>query len=1027
MKGLQSMFIVVCFCLFSTTIWAQKRVSGTVKTPSGEELIGVTIILKNDQSKGTITDFDGSFVMDIPGEDAILVFSYTGYETQEIQAVAGEDINVILGEDVASLNEVVVVGYGVEKKAITTAAISKVDSEKLKDLPIQRVEEALKGRVGGLIITANSGQPGSASTVRIRGTTTIGNSDPLYVVDGVPIGGGIDYLSSSDIESIEVLKDASGSIYGARAANGVILITTKKGKKNTMSVNYSGYYGVQNPWRKLRLLNATEYATLINESRAAAGESIIYDDPQSLGEGTDWQDAVFNEDASIQEHTISISAGSEKSTYFSSIGFYDQLGIVAPEDSRFRRFNVRFNSTHEITNKFSFGNTLAYTRTNSRTVSENSEFGSPLGRAINIDPITPVYETDPEVLNSSVFTNFPVVSDETGIFGISDRVTSEIVNPVAALEVNEGLGWSDKVVGNIFGEFEIIEGLKIRSSFGADIAFWGGEGFTPIHYLNSSNQVTQTSYNRNKNRGLAWNWDNTISYSKRINGHSFTILGGTTAFSNSGEGDFGTLNNIPVSSLEEASAGFFTPVEDNSFGGFEYEDKLISYFSRLNYNFQEKYLATVIYRIDGSSRFLETNRFAQFPSVSLGWVLTEEPFLQGNPIVNFLKVRGSWGINGNNHIDNNQFLATVGTGRTYTFGDGEILIDGVSPNAASNPNLQWEEVVQTNIGFDSKIFRKVALTIDFFKKETRGMLLGIEVPDFTGVAGPTANVGTMENRGVELELGFNRSFGEVDVNLSGNVTYLENEITFLTNDREFLAGQRFGPQGLEITRTQVGQPIGFLFGFETDGLFQNQAEIDAYTNQEGGLLQPDAGPGDIRFIDFNNDGIINEEDRTIIGDPTPSWTYGMTLNLNYKNFELAIFGQGVAGNEVFNATRRFDLPTANYQADALGRWTGEGTSNDFPRLISSDPNKNFSTSSDFFVESGAYFRIKNLRLGYRLPFDVLDKVGMKKAFIYVSANNFLTFTQYKGFDPEIGGGSFGVDRGLYPQARSFLVGANVGF
>jgi TonB-linked SusC/RagA family outer membrane protein len=432
-------------------------------------------------------------------------------------------------------------------------------------------------------------------------------------------------------------------------------------------------------------------------------------------------------------------------------------------------------------------------------------------------------------------------------------------------------------------------------------------------------------------------------------------------------------------------------------------------------------------RVDGSSKFGSNNKFGYFPSVSLGWVLTEEDFLVNNPTINFLKLRASWGINGNDQIGDFRFVSTVGGGRNYSFGLDDRVTNGVSPNAIANPDLRWEETTQLNFGFDAKIFRKVSVVFDYFEKETSDMLLDIAVPGYVGNAGPVGNIATMKNTGVELELGYGNNFNDLRFDISGNVSYVKNEVTDLGPDKEFLPGQRFSPQGLEITRTVVGRPIGFFYGFQTDGIFQNMQEVESYTNADGSLIQPDAKPGDFRFVDFNGDGMIDADDRTFIGDPTPNWTYGMNLSFGWKGLDLVVFGQGVAGNDVFKATRRFDLQMANMTADALGRWTGEGTSTTYPRLVMNDPNKNFSRSSDFYVEDGSFFRIRTLQLGYSLPRATLQRIGLTKLRVYVSGNNLLTLTKYSGFDPEIGGGSFGVDRGLYPQPRFYMVGVSASF
>ncbi|MEL6634327.1 MAG: TonB-dependent receptor [Bacteroidota bacterium] len=1013
-------------CCFSYTM-GQVEVSGQViREDTGEPLPGVTI-REQGTANGTLSNIDGTYSLKISGENATLVFSYFGSADYSVTYSGQTEINVKMSEEITNVDEVMIVGYGTQKKSVVTGAISKVRGEDLEDMPVPRIEQSLLGRTSGVRVTTASGAPGEGATVRIRGTSSINNAEPLYVVDGVPVGGGIDYLNQADIESIEVLKDAaSGSIYGARSAAGVILVTTKQGTQDRMEVNYNAYYGTQAPWKKLSLLNATEYATLMNESSVASGGDILFQDPRSLGEGTDWQSAVFNNSAPIQNHNLSISAGSGRSSYFASFGYFDQTGIVSEAQSRYQRFTARFNSTHKLSRWAKVGTTIGYSRINGRGISTNSEFGSPLSRAINLDPITPLLETDPEVLESDVFVNNEVVRNEDGVpYGISDLVTSEVLNPVAALSIQQGYGWSDKIVGNAFAELEPLKGLKFRSSIGTDLAFWGGEGFTPVHYLNSTNRVDINRYSRDQNRGLYWIFQNTLSYSRTINAHDFTVLVGTVAERNQGEGIGGSIQDIPVSSIEDASLAFPTTPESQSFYGFEYQGTLASYLSRINYNYAGKYLMTATMRVDGSSKFGSNNKWGYFPSVSVGWVLSEEGFLRGSGAVNFMKIRASWGVNGNDQIGDFRFVSTVGGGRNYTFGSDERLINGVSPNAIANPDLRWEETSQTNIGIDAVLFKYFDVTFDLFDKQTTGMLLDIVVPGYVGNAGPVGNIATMVNRGVELELGFRKNISGFNVDIAGNVSYVDNEVTDLGPDKEFLVGQTFSPQGLEITRTTVGQPIGFFYGYQTDGIFQTTEEAAAYVNADGERLQPDARGGDFRFVDTDGDGELTPDDRTFIGDPTPNWTYGFNATFGWKGFDVVIFGQGVAGNELFKATRRFDLQMANLTSDALDRWTGEGTSTTYPRLVMNDPNRNFSRSSDFYVEPGGFFRIKTLQLGYSLPLSVLSKVKIRKVRFYVSGNNLVTFTQYSGFDPEIGGGSFGVDRGIYPQPRFFLGGVNI--
>lgn len=1022
-------WFILFFSLSSSIMKAQDLlpVSGTVSDAAGP-LIGAVIVEKGTQN-GVVSDENGTYAITVAGKSSILLFSYVGYKDREIAVGNQAMINVLL-ENEDPLNEVVVIGYGTQKKSVSTGAISKVRGEDLENMPVMRIEQSLQGRTSGVWVTSSSGSPGAAATVRVRGTTSINNSDPLYVVDGVPINGGIDYLNQGDIESIEVLKDAaSAAIYGARSANGVILVTTKKGSKDLMEVSFNGYYGIQNTSKTLSLLDATQYAILMNESSVAAGGDVLFSNPDSLGTGTDWQDAVFESNAPIQNYDLSISAGSGKSLYFGSFSYFDQTGIVTSSQSSFQRFSVRFNGTHNISKYITVGHTLGYTRNNGQGVPDNTEYGSPLGRAINLDPITPLIETRPEVLNSSIFQNFAVVLDDNGQpYGISPYVTSEIVNPVAAIRVNQSNGWGDKIAGNVFLELMPFKGFKFRSAYGVDFAYWGAESFSPVYYLNASNRLDINRYARSQNRGIYWNWDNTISYQKTFfEKHNFNFLAGMVAEHNEGEGQSGSVQDIPADDISNASLLFPVAPENQGFGGYEYEGALVSYLGRITYDYSGKYLFSALFRVDGSPKFGENYRYGTFPSVSAGWVVTEEEFFANNDYVNFFKIRGSWGINGNDKIGDFRFVSTIGGFRNYTFGVDESLINGSTPNALANPDLRWEETRQTNIGFDARVFKDFTLTFDWFIKKTSGMLLDVAVPGYVGNAGPVGNIASMENKGIEFELGYLKKIGSVTLDVSGNLSHFKNVVTDLGPDKEYIVGQTFSPQALEITRTSVGEPFGYFFGYQTDGIFQNQEEVNSYVGIDGNPIQPNATPGDFRFVDINGDGIIDADDRTKIGDPVPDLVYGFNVAAAWKGFDILVFGQGVTGVQVYDATRRFDLQMANLTTDALDRWTGEGTSDSYPHLVMNDPNKNFSSSSDFYVKDASYLRIRTLQLGYTLPLEVTSKAGIKKVRIYVSGNNIATITKYDGFDPEIGGSSFGVDRGVYPQAMSFLIGGNITF
>ncbi|MES2419151.1 MAG: TonB-dependent receptor [Bacteroidota bacterium] len=1033
MKG-KSTFILLLFSMFfSASVWAQEiDVSGKVTAKSdGLPIPGVSVVIEGT-NKGVATNQNGDFALRIPKLGTVLVFSQIGMTSQKFTVNNTSPINIVLQDETSALSEVVVIGYGTQKKSIVTGAISQVKATDLENMPVTRIEQSLQGRTSGLTITTSSGQPGDGATLRIRGTTSINNSDALYIVDGVQVGGGIDYLNQADIESIEVLKDAaSAAIYGSRAANGVVIITTKRGNKNgKMSVNYNTYLGTQAPSRKLDLLNATQYATLYNEAQLAATPTAAprFPNPTQYGVGTDWQSAVFNNSANIQNHELSISGGNEKSTYYSSFGYFDQDGIVATSNSNYKRFTARFNSEHQLTKAIKFGQTIGYTRTNSVGVSTNTEYGSPLNRAINIDPLTPIVERDPAKYNLPIYTGNPVVRNSEGFpYGISSYAQSEILNPVAALAVAQSRGWSDKVVGNAFVEAEIIKGLKIRSQGGVDLAFWGGDGFTPIYYLNSINQTTITSYNRNINKGLFWSLENTVSYSKSIQKHNFTALIGYSAQKNKGETNGGTKEGIPVNNIKDASLQFPVARANDVFYGGEYLNTLNSTFARLTYDFNEKYLFTGIVRRDGSSRFGPNNKYGYFPSASVGWVASRESFFPQSEAVSFLKLRGSYGVTGNDNIGDFRYLSTVSGGRNYTLGTSAGLNNGVSPDALSNPDLRWEETSQLDFGLDATLFNNFTLTADWYHKKTTGMLLQIAVPGYVGNSGPIGNIADLSNKGFELELGYHKKVGDFNFRVAANGSLLNNNIDFLGDDKDFLGGQTVTPQGLEVTRTKVGYAIGSFYGYRSDGLFQNQQQITDYKNAAGTPIQPSAKPGDIKFLDLNGDGLISDDDREIIGDPTPDFTYGITFNASYKGFDFVLLGQGVAGNQIFNALRRFDLPTSNYTTAILNRWVGEGTSNITPRLTLQDDNKNYSRVSSLFIEDGSYFRIKTLQVGYSLPASLIKKAGLNKVRFYLMANNLVTLTKYTGYDPEIGGGSYGVDRGFYPQARTFFAGLNIGF
>lgn len=1015
------------------------EVKGVVVGVGGEPLPGVSIVVKNT-AKGASTDFEGNFSISGIQKGETLIFSYIGFTTKEVLVSNANFLKVVLNEDTQSLDEVVVIGYGTQKKSVVTGAISSVKAEELENLPVERVEQALQGRVSGVVIAANSGQPGSASTVRVRGITTFdtyGGNNPLWVVDGVIVGsGGIGYLNQSDIESIEVLKDAASlAIYGARAASGAILVTTKKGKSGKIGVNYTGFTGVSGAANKVSLLNATEYGALMNEKSVADGGPVLFPNLSTLGYGTDWQDIIFNDSALRTSHEVSLSSGNDISTFYASFGLSEQEGIVTSDISKFDRKSLRLNSTHKLSKYFTVGQTLGYAHKKEIGLGNtNSEYGGPLSSALNLDPITKSVITDPVIANSPPYSTNAVMRDANGNpYGISSIVGQEMTNPLAYIQTRLGnYGWSDDFVGNAFLEVSPIEGLKFKSSVGATLAYWGYESFTPEFYLNATNSTSQNNISRGRNRGFGWNLENTVSYSKELEKHNFTILLGQGVYIDNITSGVGvTFFNIPVDNRKDASFNFNIPATDkvtSSYDGTEH--KVTSLFSRLNYNYDEKYLFTGIIRRDGSSRFGLNNRYGIFPSFSLGWNTYKEDFWTQNEIIDQLKIRGGWGVTGNDAIPDFGYLALVNGGRNYTIGlDGATIVTGYSPNAPDNPDLRWEETAQLNVGFEAKLFNTLNVTLDYFIKKTSGILQFTEIPGYVGATGsPLGNVADMENSGVELELGYKKEFGDVKFSANGNVSYLKNEVTYLGQGKDFITSGAAGYQSMgNITRTQVGEGYNSFYGFETNGIFQNAAEINAYTNTAGGLIQPNASPGDFKWVDANGDGTITDDDKQFLGSPIPKYTFGLTLNADYKGFDVLVFTQGAAGNKIFQGLRRLDVPTANYQSVALSRWTGEGTSNDYPRLINSDPNGNFGRMSDFYLEDGDYVRLKTVQIGYTLPSSAISKIGAQKLRLYVTGENLATLTNYTGYDPEIGGNVLGIDRGYYPQARSFMFGVNLQF
>jgi len=935
-----------------------------------------------------------------------------------------------------SIEEVVLinVGYGKQKKSVVTGAISKVTSQDLENVPTGRIEQSIQGRTAGVSIAANSGAPGSASTVRVRGLTSFGNNNPLWVVDGVPIDqSGIGFINQSDIESIEVLKDAaSAAIYGTRAAGGVIMVTTKSGKKGRWSLNYNGFLGFSSPERLVKVLNATEYAAIMNERSIGGGGNIIYNDLGSLGVGTDWQKQVFNNHAARSSHEFSASGGNENSSFYMSFGYQDQEGIVATETSRFNKKTFRFNSQHKIFDKIKIAQNFAYSYSKQNGIgNQNTEFGGVLPSAIMLDPLTPVVVTDPILANQSPYNQTYAIRDENGNpYGISSAVGQEIVNPVAYIKRTLGnFGWGNDFVGNVSAEAEILDGLTVKSNIGGKMSFWGSQGFNPKFYLNSNEQNDiRNSLWRNTGQALDWILTNTVNYAKKFGDHDVSVLlGQEVNIMGIGFEQGATHYNLPTNNWAEATFNMGVTDEDKRGWASEYiEHRLTSLFARLNYNYKERYILTGIIRRDGSSKFGPNKKYGYFPSFSAGWNVSNESFWPTNNIVNTLKIRGGYGSNGNvSSLDNFQYLALMASGFNYTFMSNTI---GYTLSTLDNPDLHWEVAKQTNVGFEARLFKNLNVNFDIYSKKSSDLLMQVAIPGYVGVTNlPWANVADMKNEGIEVELNYRKNWEDFSLSLSGTFATLKNTVTNI-NGVEYLSINTAGFQSMgSITRTEVGHAYNAFYGFQHLGIFQNWDEVHSYVGSSGTMIQPDAQPGDFRWQDSNGDGKIDDEDKVFLGNPLPKYTFGFTVNLNYKNFDLMAFAQGAAGNKIFQGLRRLDVANANYQRNVLDRWTGEGTSNDYPRLSTSDPNMNFTRMSQFYLEDGDYLRLKILQLGYTLPDNAAKSINASKIRLYLTGENIYTLTKYTGYDPEIGGNVFGIDKGYYPQARTFMFGVNVQF
>jgi TonB-linked SusC/RagA family outer membrane protein len=999
------LFIFCSFGLAAQTL----NIKGVVKDiNSGETLPGVSVVIKGT-TIGTETDFDGLFMLSNVKKGAILVFNYLGMKSKEV-VVKSAEMNISLEESAEALDEIVVVGYGTQKKKEVTGAVSVIDSKAIEKLNPTRVEQALQGQIAGVNITSSSGSPGSGSNIRIRGVSTNGDSSPLILVDGNVISD-LSVLNPNDIKSINVLKDATAGIYGVRAANGVVLITTKTGRKESdLKFQLDAWTGIQSTSKKIDLLNPKDFALYVND---AGNKTRFFVYPK---EGTDWQDEVF-EDAMISNINFSASGGTKKAAYTFGISRLDQDGIVGLSKSNFTRTTARVGLNYDILKNLKLSTTALFTNSEKNNLPEGG-IGSVLYSAVNVNPDLAVRDED---------GNYSTVDDISQI---------EIINPLAQIANNSNTTRIDRYSGTIGLDYTFFKNFTASSKFQINHSTVLYDSFSPI-----ANYGPGKSANREKEFTTNfldiyddYTWDNYINYTNTFNdAHDVTVLLGTSIFKTVGEQFHGSsLDGTLVAprvidDLIEKGAGVF-------------DSRLSSIFTRLQYSYKGKYLLSAVVRRDGSTAFGPNNKFGYFPSASVGWNVSDEAFLEDSEVINSLKIRASYGVIGNDKIPGGAFVSLLNGEGVYASNNEvtfEDLLIGTAIGKIGNPDIRWEKQKSANIGFDASFFdRKIKISMDAFSKRTEDLLLAPQVsgligPYAPGASTPVKNAGTVENKGFEFKIDYNDSFSEdFKFNMSFNFTTIHNEVLFVSSDSGFEQHGSYGVGlGIFTSRMEAGFPMGYFHGFKTDGLYQTQAEIDDLNaSAPDGTYHLGAGPGDLRFVDTNKDGIINDDDKTNIGDPIADLTMGFNVGFSYKNLDFSANAFASVGNDMVRDYERNDI-FANRGTYMLDRWQGTGTSNTVPRAVAG-ASINTDNFTDFAVEDASFVRLQNIQVGYTIQEDGLKGSGISKLRIYLTGNNLFTITDYTGYDPSASNGSpigAGVDKGFYPVASSYLIGVNLNF
>jgi TonB-linked SusC/RagA family outer membrane protein len=1008
--------IFLAFFLLSQKTLAQFQVSGTVTdATTNEALIGASISVKG-ATQGTVTDIDGNFSLSVKSGSETLLLSYTGYKPLEVAINNQSRLTIVLSTDNQLLSDVVVVGYGTVKKSDLTGAVGTVKAKELAQLPTSSVEQALQGRVAGVQVTPVSGEPGAGAVVRIRGVGTLNNASPIYVVDGIILDD-IKTLNMNDIESIEVLKDASATaIYGSRGANGVVMVTTKKGSTDgKTTISLSSYYGNQKVIRQIRMANASEFAQLYNEY---SGDTKRYPNPSALGEGTNWQDAIFDA-ANMKNVQLSASGGTQKNSYNISAGYFKQDGILIGSD--FEQMNLRFNAVYNLNAFVKVGHNINLAKNTSN---------------VKPDVVLGAYRM-PSV--------FPI-KDSSGKYSDPTFFGTAIGNPAASLEYSNNVAKGARAMGDVYGEIKILKDFTFRSSFGGDIQSNKYRAYEPVFKVSSSQVRTQDFLSVGNGKSQFWQWENTLSYNKEFGKkHRINAVAGYTSQEYTSEFLYASREKLigNVDELLFIDAGDKT-TSVNAGGGAEWA--ILSYLGRVNYSLLDRYLFTASFRRDGSSRFGANNRYGNFPSFALGWNVANEPFMQKQKIFDRIKLRASWGVVGNDKTVVYPGIATINTGTFAVFGTPEKLTPAATLTAIANPDVKWERTTQTDFGAEFGIFNnRLSAEIDYYNRITDGILIDVPIPAFVGsTENPIVNAAKVQNKGWDFTLNW-RDGKRFKYNFSANASKLQNEVLALGQGKEAIFGGDIGEGGKLGTRTVVGSSIGEFYGYQVVGIFQNADEIKKSPNQGNEKA------GDLKFADLNGydkngkltnipDGKIDAADRTYLGSPIPKWLFGASLGAEFAGFDLALFFNGQKGNSIINAKAMSRFAVYNWEASFVKRWTGEGTSNTDPRITTQ--GRNYQVSS-YFVQDASFLRLRTAQLGYTLPKNLSNKFKINQLRIYATGTNLITWQKYTGYTPEIANTNFrqrydtnapsgnvldsGIDRGIYPITKSWIFGIDVQF